>query len=187
MKLTTRILSRIAVLGALVVVFDYTLKFSGLKIPFPWYPRLKFDFTGIPIVLSLLLFGLKPGAFTSAVALFAILVRSGDVIGASMKALAEFSTILGMSMGLIQFRKTAKPSKPTKPISFILGCTLRVIVMAFANLPVSVVYYGFPLEAAVSLSPFIAAFNVSQSFVSMFGGYLVYEAVIRRAPSLAAT
>ncbi len=184
MKLTTRILTRIAVLGALVVVFDYILKFSGLKIPFPWYPRLKFDFTGIPIVLSLLLLGLKPGAFTSAVALFAILIRSGDVVGASMKALAEFSTIVGMYIGLMRFRKTVKP---TKLMSFILGCALRVLVMVFANLPVSIVYYGLPLEAAVSLSPFVAGFNATQGFMSMFGGYLIYEAAIRRVPSLATT
>ncbi|MGQ9506844.1 MAG: hypothetical protein ACUVTB_03160 [Candidatus Bathycorpusculaceae bacterium] len=73
MKITTTALAGTAILAALVVVFDYTLKYSGLKVPFPWLPILKFDFTGIPIVLSLLLFGLAPGAFTSAIAVLAIL------------------------------------------------------------------------------------------------------------------
>jgi len=27
-----------AILAALVLVFDYTLKYSGRKIPFPWVP-----------------------------------------------------------------------------------------------------------------------------------------------------
>ena len=76
-------------LAALVVVFDYTLKFSGLKIPFPWLPFLKFDFTGVPITLSLLLYGLSSGATTSILACLAILVRSGDLVGATMKAIAE--------------------------------------------------------------------------------------------------
>ena len=56
-----------AILAALVLVFDYTLKYSGLKIPFPWFPDLKFDFTGVPIALSLLMYGL-PSATTTSVA-----------------------------------------------------------------------------------------------------------------------
>ena len=97
-----------AILAALVVVFDYTLKFSGLKIPFPWLPFLKFDFTGIPIILSLFLHGLSSGATTSVVAFLAIVARSGDLVAAGMKGLAEFSTVLGMSVGLYfpgRFRK----------------------------------------------------------------------------------
>jgi riboflavin transporter FmnP len=54
MKLSTRTLAGTAVLAALVVVFDYTLKYANLKIVFPWLIYLKFDFTGVPIVLSLL-------------------------------------------------------------------------------------------------------------------------------------
>ena len=102
--LSTTTLASIAVLGALVVVFDYSLKFSGFKIPFPWLPFLKFDFTGIPIVLSAIIHGLGAGTITSAVAFLAILARSGDVVGASMKGLAEFSTVLGMSLVLIRLR-----------------------------------------------------------------------------------
>ena len=100
MKLDTKTLGGTVVLGALVVVFDFTMKYSALKIRFPWLPFLKFDFTGIPIVLSFLLFGLMSGATTSTIALLAILGRSGDVIGSSMKGLAELSTILGMALGL---------------------------------------------------------------------------------------
>ncbi len=40
-------------MAALVIVFDYTLKYSGMKIPFPWYPNLKFDFTGVPIIMKI--------------------------------------------------------------------------------------------------------------------------------------
>jgi riboflavin transporter FmnP len=89
MKLGTATLAKIAVLSALVVVFDYSLKFSGLKIPFPWLPFLKFDFTGIPIVLSTLIIDLGGGTITSIVAFLAILVRSGDAIGASKRKKAN--------------------------------------------------------------------------------------------------
>ena len=181
MKVSTTTLVGTTILGALVVIFDYTLKFSGLKIPFPWLPFLKFDFTGIPIVLSLLLFGLIPGATTSAVAFLAILVRSGDIVGSSMKALAEFSTIFGMALGLMWSKKL---TRFTKLVSFILGDTLRILVMLLANLIILPLYYGMPFIGAVLLSPYVGAFNLVHGFLSMFGGYLIYEAIIRRAPSL---
>lgn len=181
MKISTTTLAGTTVLGALVVVFDYTLKFSGLKIPFPWFPILKFDFTGIPIVLSLLLFGLIPGATTSAVAFLAILVRSGAIVSSSMKALAEFSTIFGMALGLMWFKKL---TKFTKPVSFILGAISRILVMLLANLVILPLYYGMPFKGALLISPYVGAFNLIQGFLSMFGGYLIYEAIIRRAPSL---
>ena len=106
MKTNTKILAGTTILGALVVVFDYTLKFSGLKIPFPLVPYIKFDLTGIPIALSMLLFGLIPGATTSAIAFLAILARSGDLVGPSMKALAEFSTITGIAVAIMLFKNT---------------------------------------------------------------------------------
>ena len=56
----TVVLTGTAIMAALVIVFDYTLKYSGLKIPFPWYPNLKFDFTGVPIVMSLFMYGFSP-------------------------------------------------------------------------------------------------------------------------------
>jgi len=170
-KTSTTIIAQTAILSALVVVFYYAMKLSGFQISFPWLPILKFDFTGIPIVLSFLLIGLKSGAITSLVAMLAILIRSGNVISAFMKALAEFSTVLGMFIGMVVFKKNLKHSKTA---SFITGCTARVIIMAIANLLV------YPLQ----LSPYIAVFNLIHGLLSIFGGYLVYEALKLRIPSL---
>jgi len=113
MDVSTRTLTGTAVLGALVVVFDYTIKFSGLKIPFiPPLQFLHFDFTGVPVVLSLLLFDLVPGgAVTSAVAFFAIFARSGSFVGPVSKALAEFSTILGVALGYKWIRSPVRLTK----------------------------------------------------------------------------
>jgi riboflavin transporter FmnP len=177
MKKDTVTLTGTAVLAALVFIFDYTMKFSGLKIPFPWLPNLKFDFTGVPIVLSTLLFGLASGATTSAIAFLAILIRSGDVVGASMKALAEFSTILGMVLAFNRFTKNAKLTKAASPF---FGVASRSLAMFFANLIVLPVYYGLPQTAAFFLSPLIVAFNVAQGFIGIILGYFVYEALIRR-------
>ncbi len=186
MKIDTKTLAGTVVLGALVVVFDYTMKYSALKIRFPWLPFLKFDFTGIPIVLSFLLFGLISGATTSTIALLAILGRSGDVVGSSMKGLAELSTILGMALGLLLKRN---PSKLRKPVSFILGISARSLVMICTNLILIftgvMALYGDYAEIPVIVSLLVGAFNAVQGSLSILGGYFIYEAIIRRIPSLA--
>jgi len=171
LKTDAKTLAGTAILGTLVVVFDYSLKYSGFKIPFPWLPYLKFDFTGVPIVLSLLFFGLASGITTSAVALLAILARSGDVVGATMKALAEFSTILGMAIGL---RLLKKNTKLTKILSSALGLSLRSIVMLLANLIV------FPTMAVTYAIPLLIFFNVIQGSISIIFGYFLYGVVAQK-------
>jgi len=168
-------------LSSLVVVLDYSIKFSGLKIPFPWLPFLKFDFTGIPIVLSVLIISLNAGAVTSIVAFLAILVRSGDIVGASMKAFAEFSTVLGFFIGS---KIPGGRSKLSRIFSYTLGCTARILVMFVSSIPVFTLYYGMPLDATLAISPMVAVFNLIHGFLSIFGGNLLYEALKRRMPSL---
>ena len=153
-----------ALLGALVVVLDYSFKYSGLKIRFPWLPFLKFDFTGVPIVLSFLIFGFFSSIFTSAVALFAIFARSGDFLGASMKALAEFSTVLGVAFAFKFIPKFKQFS------AFTFGILFRCMIMFFANL------LFFP----ISISPLIAAFNVIQGIISISLGFFVFKATERK-------
>ena len=165
-----------ALLAALVVVFDYTLKFSGLKIPFPWLPFIKFDFTGIPITLALLLYGLSSAATTSGVACLAIIARSGDMVGAMMKAIAEFSTVLGIRLGLHimgRYRRT---------VSVLIGVALRVTAMSITNLVVLPIYYGMPYPVALNLLPMIGAFNAIQGVMTVLVGFLLYEAYVRRVP-----
>jgi riboflavin transporter FmnP len=182
MKINTTTLAGTAVLAALVVVFDYTLKYSNLKMPFPLAPELKFDFTGIPVVLSFLLFGLIPGIFTSAIASVAILSRSGVILGSSMKGLAEFSTVIGMAIGLKLFKQFKIFS------SSLLGVISRVLIMVCVNfaliyagvMSISVSYANVPLIYALLLG----FFNTIQGIISIVGGYSIYEAIKRRVPSL---
>jgi riboflavin transporter FmnP len=173
-RLYTRRVTGTAMLAALVVVFDYTLKFSGLKIPFPWLPFLKFDFTGVPISLSLLLYGLSSGATTSIVASLAILVRSGDLVGATMKAIAEFSTVSGIAIGL------RLPIRWRIILSVVAGAALRIATQSLTNLIVLPVYYGMPYNVAVGLLPMIGVFNAIQGTITVLLGYLLYMAYVHR-------
>jgi riboflavin transporter FmnP len=171
-----------AILAALVLVFDYTLKYSGLKIPFPWFPDLKFDFTGVPIVLSLLMYGLPSAVSTSIVAGLGILARSGNPISASMKMLAELSTVTGFWAGTVLSGRSRLGAGGSTAASTVIGILARVIAMSAANLVVMPNFWGVPLEVAYGLLPLLAAFNVVQGLISLGFGYFLYEAVKRRLP-----
>jgi len=179
----TSVIARIAMLSALVVLFDYGMKFPGWKIVFPWLPFLKFDFTGVPIMLSLLITGLGGGAATSAVAFLAILVRSGDIIGASMKAIAEFSTATGFYIGSRIFKGKFRFSRI---LPYTLGCITRILVMFPLTVSIFVLYYG-SLSIALALSPLVSVFNLFHGIISISGGDLLYETLKRRAPHLILT
>jgi len=130
-------------------------------------PVLKFDFTGIPIALSLFLYGLSASAVTSFVAFLGILARSGDVIGASMKALAELTTFFG-------FAWASRLTGTRKGLPYLSGVALRALAMSLANIAVLPAFYSTPFNAAVLLIPAVAAFNVLQGSVSIFGGLVIY-------------
>jgi len=172
-----------AILAAMVIVFDYALKYSGLKIPFPWMPFLKFDFTGIPIVVSLLLYGWPSSAFTSLAGTLGIVVRSGDLIGGTMKGVAEFSTAAGMAVGLYISRRTSLSGYAAKMLSVVIGLIFRIAVMSGWNLVILPAYYGVPYDAAVGMLYPLGVFNSMQGAISTLLGYALYEAYTRRVPS----
>jgi riboflavin transporter FmnP len=168
-----------SILAALVIVFDYTLKYSGLKIPFPWYPNMKFDFTGIPIVLSLLMYGLGSSMVTSIVAGLGIFARSGNLLSAAMKTVAELSTVAGLYLGLKIMADAAQDTR-WMMFSSLGGLSSRVIMMTFTNFYVLPNFYGVPIEATIGLLPLIAVFNIAQGVVNMWLGFFLNTAVNQR-------
>jgi riboflavin transporter FmnP len=164
-------------LGALVVVLDYAFKFMGIKIPFPLFPMMRFDMDGVPIVLALFFYGSYSASATCMVAFVAILARSGAVLSASMKALAEFGTILGM----IPFYKTSSPR--SQSLGIISGILTRVVIMVLANLAASPLLFK-SIQAAIAFTPFISLFNIIAGMISITGGYIVYKALAKRASHL---
>lgn len=176
-QMNTRQVTGTAILSALVVVFDYALKFAGVKIPFPIFPILKFDLDGIPIVLSLLLYGPYSAVTTCFVAFMAIVARSGDALSASMKAVAEFATVVGMA----PFYKIN--SNRFRILAVVSGVVVRVGVMVVTTLAVWPLLFK-SLNAVVAFLPFSALFNTVAAVISIAGGLLVYEALSKRAPAL---
>jgi len=170
-----------ALLGAIVAVLDWTFKIAGLKIPFPLLTFLKFDLMGIPMFLAYFLFGFLSGAVTSLIAFLSISFR--DPFSGFMKFLAEFATIAGVYLVL----RAQKPfGVKQKLLAVLSGIILRVVVMDVANvslLPIFSPYFKTPMAVVIILH-WVSLFNALQGAISVFGGFLLYEAVIMRLPSL---
>jgi len=169
-----------AVLGAVVAVLEMT-RFA--RIPFPLYPILKFDVMGIPMVITYLFFGLIPGSATCFVSFAVISFR--DPFSGFMKTLAELATILGAF--LILRGKDPSVSNKRKAFAALSAITLRVTVMDIANvllLPVFMPKFYATPQAAMAIVHLVSAFNVIQGAISILGGFIVYEAITRRMPSL---
>jgi len=164
-----------ALLGALVAVLDW----ARLKLPFPLLPFLTFDALGIPMLLSYFLFGFLSGSITSLVAWFSIGFR--DPFKGFMKFLAEFSTIVGVYLILRVHRPI---NKLWKTLSMISGILMRIIVMAIANYALLPIFTTSRTEIILVWLPLISMFNAVQGAISVLGGFLLYEALILRLPSL---
>jgi len=163
-KITVK-LTTTAILAALVVMLDY----AGLKIPFLWMPLLKFDITGVPITIATLLFGVASGGLTSIIAFLSIVVRSGNYVGAYMKAIAEFSTVIGF--GATKYL----PERFKRVGPIIIAIILRVLFMTVANMYVMPNVYMIPWEATLSMLPMIGVFNALQGLITTGLGVIIYE------------
>jgi hypothetical protein len=94
-----------------------------------------------------------------------------------MKALAEFSTVVGVAFAM----KAIPKSKRNIPI--VLGVLFRCTVMFFANLLILPLFTSTSFMMVLLLSPIIAVFNVIQGFISVLGGIILKEAVIKKIPA----
>jgi len=182
------VLSSSAMLGALAIAIDYAMKFYGAKklISTPWmmaFPELaylKFDLDGIPLFCAMAFFGLPAGALASVMLGLGIIIRApslSGLVGGSMKALAEFSTLLGSYLGLrLGSRASKRAWAWASP-----GLLTRAAIMCVANVLVVPWVCQMPLEALLVLLPPIALFNVLQGAITIYLGLSVAKAVLARA------
>ena len=176
------VLAGTALLGAVVFVLDWTFKIAGLKIPFPLLPFLKFDFMGIPILLAYFLFGLPASIITCLVAFLSISFRDPTLVSGFMKFLAEFATIVGVYVVL---RKRKPYGDKLKLFAILSGIIVRVALMGIGVVSLLPIVGYYPTHIAVIvLLHLFSLFNIIQGSISVFGGFFLYEAVIRRLPSL---
>lgn len=163
-KIDTREIAIASVLGALSAMLEYQPG-PPFDVEFPLYPKISWDFTGIPIMISLLLAGPLCAIYTCLIGCSMIFIR-GNVPGGTFKVLAELATLIGYAV----FRRNFV-------IDTFKATLSRVAVMTIVNyylLPVFYGKYGMTPEAAAALLVPIAIFNVTQALINIIPAQIIY-------------
>lgn len=168
LKIGVREAAIASILGALSAMLEYQPG-PPFDIAFPLYPRITWDFTGIPMMISLLLCGPLCAVYTCLIGCSLIFFR-GNIPGGIFKVLAELATILGYAVFKRNF--TIDTAKATLS---------RVATMSVANyylLPFFYGKYGMTSETAAALLAPIAVFNITQALINILPAYAIYKRVV---------
>ncbi|MGB9684232.1 MAG: ECF transporter S component [Candidatus Bathyarchaeales archaeon] len=166
-KIGTREIAASSLLGGLSALWEI-IPGPPFDIPFPLYPRISWDITGIPMIMALLLYGPLCAIYTCFIGCSIIFFR-GNVPGGTFKLLAELATIIGYAI----LRK-----------SFIVdmakATASRVIVMTIANYYLLQFFYRLAPNFVAGLLLPIAIFNVSQALINIIPAYAIYVKIVRQ-------
>lgn len=165
-KIKTREVAAVSLLGALAALWEI-IPGPPFDIPFPLYPRISLDLTGIPMMISLLFYGPISGVYTSLIGCSIIFFR-GNVPGGIFKLVAELATLLGFVL-----------LKRSVVVRSILAVTLRVAVMTVTNYFLLQLFYKMPEPVVVGLLVPIALFNVIQALINIIPAYLIYLRILK--------
>lgn len=160
-KIKAREVAAASLLGALAALWEI-IPGPPFDIPFPIYPKVSWDFTGIPMMTSLLFYGPVSGVYTSLIGCSIIFLR-GNVPGGIFKLVAELATLLGFIL-----------SKKSIVLKSALAVTSRVVVMTVVNYFLLQLFYKMPEPVVVGLLIPIAIFNVTQALINIVPAYLIY-------------
>lgn len=160
-RVNTKIIAISSVLGALSFMSEM-IKGPPFDIPFPLLPGIvSWDLTGVPMMISLLLYGPISGLYTCLVGCSILFIR--NPVGGLFKVIAELATVLAyglMRKGVILQTSTATVS--------------RALVMTVANCFALQFFYGIPEPAVMGLLPPLALFNLTQALINIIPAYLIY-------------
>ena len=160
-RLTTRELSISSVLAGLSALSEVNPG-PPFDIPFPLMPQITWDFTGIPIMLSLFLCGPLGAIYTCIVGCSIILIR-GNRVGWLFKAIAELSTVIGFAA----FRKNVI-------IDSLKAVVFRVATMTVVNYYLLPFLHSIPIKVVLGILPLIAVFNATQAVINIVPAYLIF-------------
>lgn len=131
-------------------------------VPFPLLPKVSWDITGIPMMISLLLYGPLCAVYTCLIGCSIIFLR-GNVYGGVFKVIAELATLLAFALlrrGIV--------------INSAAAVASRVIAMTITNYYLLQLFYGMPESLVISLLIPIGLFNVTQALINIIPAYIIY-------------
>ena len=132
-------------------------------VPFPWYNKVSWDLTGIPMVFSLMSTGLTGAIYTVLIGCSFIIFR-GNIYGGIFKMIAELSTI-------IIFAIISRKFIP----KIIWSITSRIIIMTGINYIFIPIFYGVPTSFVVGILPSLAILNGSQAIINILPAKIIYS------------
>jgi len=165
-KIKTKAVAAASLLGALAALWEITPG-PPFDIPFSIYPKISWDITGVPMMVSVLFYGPLAGVYTSLIGCSIIFLR-GNVPGGVFKLLAELATLLGFA--LLKRNIIWKSA---------LAIAARVVVMTVANYYLLQLFYGIPEAVVVGLLAPIALFNITQGLINIIPAYLIYSRITK--------
>jgi riboflavin transporter FmnP len=157
----------ISTLGALAALCE-VIPGPPFDIPFPLLPKVSWDITGLPMMVSLLLYDPVCAIYTCLVGCSVIFLR-GNVYGGVFKVVAELATLLAFSL-----------LKRGVVVNSVAAVASRVVVMTIANYYLLQLFYGMPEPLVINLLAPIGLFNVTQALINIIPAYIVYLRVRAR-------
>ncbi len=157
------------------------LNLSPVKVPAPYAPFLIYQVWEVPIVVALLLYGLRAGVVISVINTLVLLAVFPGALptGPLYNLVAVLSTLLGVygakRVWDHQFSKGSRAIMVAS--STTLGIIMRVAVMTIVNwifLPYPPpIGFSMPAEAVVTMLPVVGFFNVTLALYTVPIGYLL--------------
>lgn len=171
MKISTRMLTAMAMLGALSIVLVAVIHFPLL----PSAAFLEYDPADIPILISTFAFGPVAGLLltivVSVVQGLTVSAQSG-IYGIIMHVIATGTYVLVAGF-IYKHKKTRKNAA----VSIACGTVAMTIIMAGANLVVTPVFMGAPVSAIIDMMPGILLFNLAKAGINGVVTFLLYKPI----------
>lgn len=166
-KIGTREVAASSLLGGLSALWEI-IPGPPFDLPFPPYPKISWDITGIPMIIALLLYGPLCGIYTCLIGCSIIFFR-GNIPGGTFKLIAELATVVGYAILRRNFI-----------IDTVKATLLRVVVMTVANYYLLQFFYRMPSQVVTGLLLPVAVFNVTQALINIIPAYTVYARITRQ-------
>jgi riboflavin transporter FmnP len=171
-SINSRKLTTLAMLAALSVVLVWLVHFPI----FPQAPFLEYDPADIPVLVGTFAFGPLAGLFLAVVAAvvqgLTVSAPSG-LYGILMHIISTGTYVL--AAGLIY---RYKKNRTGAAVSLVAGAAASAVVMCFANLLITPIFMGAPVQAVQSmLLTTILPFNLIKALANGIAVFLIYKPV----------
>jgi len=162
----TRVIAIASLLGALAALSEL-IPGPPFDIPFPLYSRISWDLTGIPIMISQLMYGPITAVYTTLIGCSLIFLR-GNLYGGLFKIIAELATVMGYTL--------LRRSIYARSFSAMAS---RVLVMTVTNYYLLQLFYAIPESVVLGLLPVIGVFNATQVLINLVPAQIVSQRIIK--------